>query len=459
MPGESPSIFGDALRRLSGSATYLYQDGSRYWYSTQPTVTKIADDRAEELKRNADPVMKEIDKRLRADLTAKGDFCRVHPLPMSGQDVPDDLDARLVVLSTEHPYSKQDGSPAESAAKAIFEARGNMPRLYRNTLIFLAADTAKLQDLDEAVRRYLAWDSILKDKESLDLSPHQVKQAETQKASADSAVTARIPETYQWMLAPAQETPQSAVTWQSYRLSGQEALAVRASKKLKNDSLLVAGLAPTSLRLELDRVPLWRGDHVAVKQLVEDFAQYLYLPRLKEPAVLIKAVSDGLGLLTWMQDSFAYADSYDEDAGRYRALRSGQAVSIPTDNMNGMLVRPDAAKKQQEAEKKPDEVKPPDTSAKPPESGGEQPPVQPVQQPKPKRFHGSVKLDPARVGRDAGRIADEVISHLAGLVGANVRVILEIEAEVPDGVSETVVRTVTENSRTLKFDSQGFEKE
>src|ERR1700674_218417 len=50
MPGESPAVFGDALRRLAGAATYLYQDGVRYWYSTQPTVTKLADDRAEQYK-------------------------------------------------------------------------------------------------------------------------------------------------------------------------------------------------------------------------------------------------------------------------------------------------------------------------------------------------------------------------------------------------------------------------
>ena len=30
MPGESPAVFGDALRRLAGAATYLYQDGPRY---------------------------------------------------------------------------------------------------------------------------------------------------------------------------------------------------------------------------------------------------------------------------------------------------------------------------------------------------------------------------------------------------------------------------------------------
>jgi predicted AAA+ superfamily ATPase len=51
MPGETTTVFGDALRRLSQVATYLYQDGTRYWYDTQPTVTKLADDRAEQLKR------------------------------------------------------------------------------------------------------------------------------------------------------------------------------------------------------------------------------------------------------------------------------------------------------------------------------------------------------------------------------------------------------------------------
>jgi hypothetical protein len=63
------------------------------------------------------------------------------------------------------------------------------------------------------------------------------------------------------------------------------------------------------------------------------------------------------------------------------------------------------------------------------------------------------------VGRDASHIADEVIAHLTGLVGSKVKVTLEIEAEIPTGAPDHVVRTVTENSVTLKFTSQGFEKE
>ena len=40
------------------------------------------------------------------------------------------------------------------------------------------------------------------------------------------------------------------------------------------------------------------------------------------------------------------------------------------------------------------------------------------------------------------------------------KVTLEIEAEIPAGAPDNVVRTVTENSRTLKFSpGSGFEKE
>lgn len=45
------------------------------------------------------------------------------------------------------------------------------------------------------------------------------------------------------------------------------------------------------------------------------------------------------------------------------------------------------------------------------------------------------------------------------LVGANVKVMLEISGEYADDVPESTVRTVTENCRTLKFKDHGFEEE
>lgn len=485
MPGESPAVFGDALRRLAAAATYLYQDGPRYWYSTQPTVTKVAEDRAEQLKRDPDKVMLELDKRLRTDLRKMGDFSRIHPLPGSSADVPDDLDARLVVLNIAQSYSKESGNAAEVAARTILETRGNAPRLSRNSLVFLVADKTRVQDLDEAVRKYLAWESILSEQETLDLSPHQVKQAETQRASAESVVTARIPETYQWLLVPTQLTPQSPVTWQALRLTGQDALAVRASKKLRSDELLVLNLAASSLKLELDKIPLWRGNHVTVRQLVEDFGRYHYLPRLRTTAVLLDAIQAGVNSLTWELDTFAYAEGYDEAAGRYRGLRSAAIVTI-SESDGALIVKPEVAKRQldaeaaarrqreeEEAQRRAAQAASRTDAPAPPVSERPLPssslPVEDLaaQRSEPssprtrklRRFHGSVPLSAERAGRDASKIAEEVIAHLTGLLGANVRITLEIEADIPDGAPDHVVRTVTENSRTLKFTQAGFEEE
>ncbi len=76
-----------------------------------------------------------------------------------------------------------------------------------------------------------------------------------------------------------------------------------------------------------------------------------------------------------------------------------------------------------------------------------------------RRYHGTVSLDPMRLARDAARIADEIVQHLTALSGASVEVTLDIAAEMPGGAPDHVLRTVTENGRTLKFTSQGFEEE
>ena len=456
MPGESPAIFGDALRRLAAAATFLYQDGPRFWYATQPTVTKLAEDRAEQLKRDPDKIAQDLDSRLRADLRKFGDFSRIHPVPRGGSDVSDDLDTRLVVLPAEHSYSRETGSAAEVAARAILESRGNAPRLYRNTLVFLAADKVRMQDLDEAVRRFLAWRSIIQDKETLNLDRHQERQALEQQHIADGVVSAQLPETYQWVLVPEQKKPGSPVVLNALKLGGNEALAVRASKKLRSEELLITILGSTVLRKYLDEIPLWRGGHVSLRQLVEDFATYSYLPRLAGPDVLVQAIRDGVGMLTWQTDTFAYAESYDAAAVRYRGLRAGQIVTLTPDS-TGLLVKPALARRQLDSEVPPT---PPSIATVQPH--GEDTNAGPKPSPAARilrRFHGTVSLNPERAGLDASRVADEVVVHLVGLVGAEVRVTLEIEAVMPGGAPEKVVRTVMENARTLKFEQQAFEEE
>jgi hypothetical protein len=87
-------------------------------------------------------------------------------------DEEDYPDARLVVLGVDAPYSGDAGNAAEAAAKAMLEFRGSAPGLYRNTLVFLAADKTRSQKLDEATRRFRASQSIVKESGELDLTAH-----------------------------------------------------------------------------------------------------------------------------------------------------------------------------------------------------------------------------------------------------------------------------------------------
>ena len=168
-------------------------------------------------------------------------------------------------------------------------------------------------------------------------------------------------------------------------------------------------------------------------------------------------MQEGVRSLTWRTDTFAYAEGWDESKGRYLGLQGGQLVSFTADSP-GLLVNPDVAERQLSAE----------TAAAPSSSantgateGGAvgTAPVIPVAKSNPRRYHGTTDLDPTRVGRDAAKVADEVLAHLVGLQGARIKVTLEIEAEVPGGVPGQVVRIVLENGNSLKFTTQEFEPE
>jgi hypothetical protein len=284
----------------------------------------------------------------------------------------------------------------------------------------------------------------------------------------NGADQARIPETYQWLLIPGQSDPKGNIDWTEIRLQGQDSLASRAAKKLRNEELLMTQFAGTRLRHELDRIPLWRGDHVSIKQLAEDMARYLYLPRLRDENVLLAAIRDGMECLTWQSETFAYADAWDEARQRYIGLKAGQTVRVLIDEQS-VLVKPEAVMAQMRADSEQQaaatasagvtnaggstlagsQANSPSSMAMPPGTSA----------PQLRRFHGSVAIDPLRLGRDAAQIAEEVVQHLTRIIDARVEITLEIQANLPEGASEKLVRDVTENCRTLKFKDYGFEED
>lgn len=457
-PGESPSTFGDALRRLVDRATYLYQDGTRYWYSTQPSVARMADDRAAQYE-DAD-VDARIVERLRKD-RSRGEFHGVHVAPESSAEVSDEMEARLVILGPEYPYAKNDGNRAREAAEQIVKTRGSGQRLYRNMLVFLAPDSARLTELRDSMRLFMAWTSIVAENEALNLDAFQRRQAESKKSDLERTVDTRIHETWIWSLVPTQEAGQSQIDWESARLQGQDPLPVRMAKRLITNEGLFTRYGPARLGMVLNEFFWPQYDHINTRQLWENLASYLYLPRLTDQDVFRQTIEAGIGEL--FAGHFAYAGRYNDETGRYEGLITGGGGQVVIDGVS-VLVKADVAKEQRNEEEK---------SNQKDDSGGYNATTdEPTDGPSPgsldstsakkqktiKRFYGTVSLDPDRAPRDMGKVADEVLQHLTVVQRAQVTVSVEIAAQIPDGVDDDTQRIVTENCQTLNFSSHGFEE-
>ena len=180
--------------------------------------------------------------------------------------------------------------------------------------------------------------------------------------------------------------------------------------------------------------------------------------RLRDQSAFIDGLTDVQSELTWETDAFALADNVD-DTGRFGGL------VLPTDARpalvtgNSLIVKPELATAQRQAEARP-------VADKVVTGGGEV--VTPVaEMPLPgggqaprtlRRFFGAKTLSDSSAALDFATLSREVLSHLVGDTGTQVRIRVEIEAERSDGFSESTVRTVKENAQALKFDDAGFEE-
>ncbi|MGJ0604612.1 Swt1 family HEPN domain-containing protein [Cylindrospermopsis raciborskii] len=464
-PGEVVATFVDALRRLTDRATYLYIDGNRYWISNQPNVTRTAQDRTNQFLEELYKVTEEIIRRLKSD-KERGEFTAIHTAPDSSSDIPDDpnLGVRLVVLSPELQHNKaKKNSSAIEWIKDVLNHRGTSRRYYKNTLVFIGAEEDNIENLNKNVAQYLAWDSILNDKDTLNLNVSQTKQATAQKEQSEKYVKTILNQTYQWLISPEQPNPHEPIEINCERIPGEGSPILRASRQLVNDGQLITEYSSNTLRMEALDKYLWRDtNHIDLKQLWEYLAQYVYLPRLKNPEVLLEAVKNGLQKID-IQNHFGYAEGWEESKQKYINLVVLHNIT-PSISSENLIVKPEIATKQLKEEQVKELTSPSrseSTSKKPIQPTQEPTPTERTRETKPqlKRFHGTVEIDPLRINRDAPAIANEIIQHLTSLNDAKVRIVLEIEADIPDGVPDDVVRTVTENCRTLKFNSQAFEQE
>ncbi|MGM4883090.1 DUF499 domain-containing protein [Rhizobium sp. 62_C5_N11_2] len=458
-PGERPAIFGDALRRLTNQAKFMHSDLGRYWYSMSASLNRIAADRAGQFEEAL--VLMEIDKALVSYINGLGDrgfFDAVQIAPSSSSDVPDERGGvRAVVLGVAHPHTGRDGSEAHTEAKDILMQRGSTPRVYRNMLVFLAAEQRQLDNLKSATRSSLAWAEIVREIDRLNLTQSDSALAKSKLAEANETLRTRMKEAWCYLLYPVQESAQADLTWTSAKIPAQDGLLARASKKLVSDEGLLPELGPTRLDRELQKY-IWNGkSHLSLKDLSEYLNRYTYLPRLQNQQVLTRAVQ--VAISGMLPGPFAYAERWDETTQTYHGLAIEKAGNVPVViDSDSVIIKPDVALSKLVVPKPAvsagidddihGQTSEPWTGGSTTGAGG---PAAPTPEKLPTRFIGTVMISAERPAREIHQIVEAIVEQLTTMAGSDVSLKLEIDAEVPGGLDRAKVRTLLENATTLGF--------
>ncbi len=449
-PGEQVSIFGDALRELSERAGYLYEAEGRYWFGPQPTLNKLADNRAADI--DGDRVDAEIVQLLRDDERAgRGRWSRVHWAPNPPTDVEDTALTRLVVLGPATPYATGGGSSAEAAALDAVTRRAGGQRRFRNTLVFLATDQKSLDEARRTVRRMLAWDDIAKDQRIV-LLEGQREDARSRATDARKGAVQAVRKAWSHLLSPHPSISDPAlieIERSGVKATGQVSIADAAWQKAADEHAVLQQLGRASL---LDRLKqLWPAerDDLELDALRDWFFEFPYMERLRDDQVLADAISaavadisdEGLGLAQGKQES-----------GAYVGLQLKRSVE-PRFGVGALLVRHAVAKRLMAELGAPQS----DEAASPrPEAVGLGERL-PNTRTKPKRFIGVVQLDSLRGLAKAGQVFESVVHELDRTPGTKLRITLEVQAESADGFPEDVEAVVTDNAGTLGFTDKKFD--
>ena len=458
MPGERIAIFGDALRKFSDKGRYIQQEGDRYWIDTSPNLNRTAEDYKNSYLRERENLLFELNLLIQKEGKKRGKFSGLHAGQINNNDIPDTSNIRLVILATEYQHKKgETNSKAMEWIKNCLKNKGNAPREYLNTLIFLAPDESGLNNLLISYAEKKAWQYIKDEKLQFNLTANQEVQTDKKIEQSNNTLKLRIPETWSHLLVPSQEKPgiDEFYIEEKQINSGSGSLSEKAFEKSREEQYLYEELGVIILLDKLNNF-LWKDkNHIIVKDLVDWCQKYLYLPRISSSDVIINALQNNKAALSG-ETTFYLAEKFDENSKRYSGLRH-QSKSTYAPVLNSLIVKNEIAEAQKE--ETPDTTKSPENNNGEGTSGIIDPPVKdpempPIDKPLiPKNFRGTLKLDPTNASLKTSQFMSEVMSHLQALPGSEIDITLDINVKNENGIDKETARIILENSITLKLDN------
>lgn len=456
-PEQVLSTYSDALNRLSGQLHYMNssgdrsQESTRYWFDTRANLRREMEERKQRFsdREEVRTRMAEVVRKLSPAGTL---FDGVHVFTPHA-DVADDQALRLVVLSPEQFYVKGEPRLANEAVLDYVKNNGTKPRYRGNRLIFLAADHGALSRLTDSIKVALAWSSIVDDVAAmkLNLDNLQAQQAKQELKNAEEVLPRIARESFKWILCPSIDNPSSQPNVEALPLNTSSgSLGAEIERVCVDNSWVISTWSPIHLRTHLVQL-YWKPERNAIKaaDFWEDTLRYIYLPRLKNRDVLAQAINKGAATRDFFGTAYGFKD------GKFEGFKFGDSNIQFDDTL--LLIEPGAAAAYEIANKP--MAAPVPTTPGPavvttvPGTGPTVTTPGNNASPKAKSFHGSADISPVAAKMRLIQIAEEIITTLATDPNADIKIHIEISANFTNGVQDQTKRAVSENAKTLGFNS------
>ncbi|WP_083922075.1 DUF499 domain-containing protein [Thermus igniterrae] len=426
--GITPLLVGDALGHLEKRLYYLYANGG-WSFKAQPNLNAVLADRMAQVREEA------IEERIRVqveEVVGKGPF-RVYVWPQDHREVPDQPHLKLILLGPEAFHDDQ--AALERTYRMLQDNHASGPRIYKNTTLYLAMARAPYLRAQEAARKLLALEDIHADR-GLILSEDQRAELALRLKEAREALPALVKASYTGMLEPMDAKGSYRFFDLSPHAKTQPTLQEAVEKVLRDEDHLLSRLDPTYLL----QSGLWpEGEpYLSLRDLREHFLRLPHLPFLEKEEALKEAVVQGVRIHLFelgVRRDGGFAQVWDaQNPPRPEEVFFSEAYLLARP---GVLPRPEAT-----------QAKEPQPSPVPQVVG--KPAPTPPPSPRLKVRQVRVVLDPLELKRVP------ILVDLAKALqdaGGQVRLRVEVWAENPTGLNETLLST---SAREI-LDQYGFD--
>lgn len=460
MPGDVLGNIGSALDGLQEKSSHYYAEDGRFWYDTQPSLNRLAAERAAQLSLEA--VHGEVSARLKRAFKGSTDVIADVVHPESSADVDDSDHLRLIVVPPKYTHNGKDKDSSGSRwVHELLRRRGNAPRSNVNTIVAVTADEKQWVPLESAVRSYLAWNSIFRETARLDLTQSAAAQAQSMLEVANRTVDDRLGHTWIWGLHAVQDDPQAPFVVGQVRADGQEKnLTKRIGAKLASVDVAHSYIADRVIRIDIEEFlrARWTRGFIGFRELWSYYTRYPYLHRLRDKSVLIRALEESLFDAAFLHTGFALASGFDDATGDFRGLAVPlEDVEFGPFDGTTLVVRPDLAVAQRKREQ--ERQREPASGTAPTPIGATSAPAASA----PRKVVANATfvlkhvVDPsANMPTDLQTIAQEILELLRTADPEVLEITLTVEAQKADGFDDNTVRAVRQNADELGVTNSGF---